>query len=116
MKPKLNINYSNQYIQSTNFCYNNSNQLSNYQLQYYLFKNIHYKQPTDLIKTCKTQMLYVLRQPKNFLIFIFYEKEISIIEIKRSNIFTEIKQSNINLINIYIYIKLLNKNNKRQTN
>jgi hypothetical protein len=42
-----------------------------------------------------------LRQPRiSFLIFIFYEKEIKTTEIKRSNIITEIKQSNINLIKI----------------
>jgi hypothetical protein len=35
-----------------------------------------------------------------FFDFLFYEKEIKLTEIKRSNIFTEIKQSNINLIKL----------------
>jgi hypothetical protein len=70
MKPKLNINDSNYYIQSTNFYYNNSNQLSNYQLRYYLFTNVHYKKPTDLIKTCKTHVFPALRQQNMF--FDFY--------------------------------------------
>jgi hypothetical protein len=33
----------------------------------------------------------------SFLIFMFYEKEINITEIKQSNMITEIKQYNINL-------------------
>ena len=46
-------------------------------------------------------MYSALRQPRiSFLIYIFYEKEINITEIKRSNIFTKIKQSDINLTKI----------------
>jgi hypothetical protein len=51
-----------------------------------------------------------LRQPRiSFLIFIFYEKEIKTTEIKRSNIFTEIKQSNINLIKLTSILNYLMK-------
>jgi hypothetical protein len=51
-----------------------------------------------------------LRQPRiSFLTFIFYEKEINITEIKRSNIFTEFKQSNINLIKITSILNYLMK-------
>ena len=60
-------------------------------------------------------MSAALRQPRiSFLIFIFYEKEIKTTEIKRSNIFTEIKQSNINLITIIYELNYLMKtvNNK----
>ena len=54
--------------------------------------NVHYEQPTNLIKTCKIHVFTALGQPRiSFLTFIFYEKEINITEIKRSNIFTEIK-------------------------
>jgi hypothetical protein len=44
-----------------------------------------------------------------FLIFIFYEKEIKTTEIKRSNIFNEIKQSNINLIKLISILNYLIK-------
>jgi hypothetical protein len=85
-------------------------------LLYYLFTNVHYKQPTDLIKTYKTHVFAALRQPRSlfFFIFIFYEKEIKTTEIKRSNIFTEIKQSNINLIKLISVLNYLMKtvNNK----
>ena len=55
-----------------------------------------------------------LRQPKiSFFIFIFYEKEIKTIEIKRSNIFTEIKQSNINLVKIIYELNYLMKTRKK---
>ena len=65
-----------------------------------------------MIKTCKTHVFVALRQPRtSFLTFVFYEKKIKTTEIKRSNIFTEIKQSNINLIKLI----LLNENSKQQT-
>ena len=56
--------------------------------------NISYSQmyiidkSTDLIKTCKTHVFAALRQPRiSFLIFIFYEKERKLTEIKQSNIY-----------------------------
>ena len=61
---------------------------------------------TNLNKTCKTHVFAALRQPRiTLLIFMFYEKEINITEIKRSNTCTKIKRSNITLI------KLLSKLN-----
>jgi hypothetical protein len=44
----------------------------------------------------------------------FYEKEIKTTEIKRSNIFTEIKQSNINLIKLISILNYLMKTVSRR--
>ena len=62
-------------------------------------------------------MFATLRQPRtSFFTFIFYEKKIKTTEIKRSNIFTEIKQSNINLIKIMSKLNYLNENSKERIN
>ena len=45
-----------------NYSYNNSNQLSNYQVNYSLFTNIQCIQSTDLNKTRETNLLAVSRQ------------------------------------------------------
>jgi hypothetical protein len=89
-------------MQDTNDDYNNSNQLSNYQLQYFLFTNVHYGHPTDLIKTCKTHVysLPLDNQGSLLIFYIFYEKETKI---------TEIKQSNINLIKLLSILNYLIK-------
>ena len=48
-----------------------------------LFTNIQYGQITDLVKTCKTQMLGALRQPRiYFCLFIFYKTERKLTAIK----------------------------------
>jgi hypothetical protein len=53
-----------------------------------LFTNIQYRQTTDLVKTCKTNVIAALRQPRvSFLIFYIYEKERKLTEIKQSNIY-----------------------------
>jgi hypothetical protein len=62
-------------MQSTYYYCNNSNQLSNYQLQYYLFTNVHYKHFTDLIKTCKTHVFSALRQQDIFFDFLYFMKK-----------------------------------------
>jgi hypothetical protein len=54
-----------------------------------LFTNIQYGQITDLIKTCETNVIIALRQPRvSFLIFCIYETERKLTEIKQSNIYT----------------------------
>ena len=48
-----------------------------------LFTNIQYRQMTDLIKTCKTQVFAALRQPRiYFCLFIFYKTEGKLTTIK----------------------------------
>ena len=75
------------YLQDTKYDYNNSNQLPNYQLCYSLFTNVHYGQPTDLMKTCKTQCVHCPETTKSlFLSFMFYEKGIKTTEIKQSDL------------------------------
>ena len=75
-------------------------------MNYNLFTNIHYLQLADLNKTCKNHFVFCPKTGRD--IFWFYEK---LTEIKRSNIFTEIKQSNILILS-----KLIKIVNKQVTN
>jgi hypothetical protein len=48
-----------------------------------LFTNIHYRQITDLIKTCKTHVFAAQRQPRTyFCLFVFYKTERKLLAIK----------------------------------
>jgi hypothetical protein len=48
-----------------------------------LFTNVHYRQITDLIKTCETQVFAALRQPRiYFCLFVFIKPERKLTEIK----------------------------------
>jgi len=67
-----------------------------------LFTNIQYGQTTDLIKTCETNVIATLRQPRSLFDFCIYETERKL---------TEIKQSNLNLTKL-----LINQSNKHLTN